>query len=94
MRNSTGLKNDIRRWLRERGDTGAKILSIAEWKRRGERYGDNAAFIMIIEESPLYATLNYGEDGWKAQKELNTICQRHGFWYEQGYYWSLAFYEI
>jgi len=94
MRSSTALKNEIRKWLEKRRDGEAKIVSIAEWKRRGEEWGSNSAFIMTIEGSPLYTLLNYGDDEWQAANELRAICQRHGFWYQHDYHWSLSFHEI
>lgn len=93
MNTQTLLKNDLKAWLKSRGDAEAKLISKAEWERRGECYGRGSKFILVIEESPLYTCLNTGEDKWQATNELTQICRKHGYWYEHCYGWALAFYD-
>ena len=46
-------------------------------------------------EGPLYYVLNGHIPGWvKLEEEFRKIFERHGMYYEQGYAWSLAAYEI
>jgi hypothetical protein len=75
-----------------RGD--AQVVSCEEWEDRGEDLGVKAHLHLIIDGSPLYAALNYGEPNWDKSEEIREVAKRHGMYFEMGYAWSLHFYDI
>lgn len=91
------LRKDLDAWLdadggRLRGD--ARIYSAEEWADRGEPYGRTSALTLTIDGSPLYMALNHGEPSWDIMEELDAIANRHGYWWELGYAWSVHFYPL
>jgi len=89
------LRDAINRWIKRKyGKDHSKWYTMKAWRERGEPYGDHAVGgVLIIEESPLYVCLNYGEDGWKADTELRTLCEKHGYYFQMLYAWALGFYK-
>jgi hypothetical protein len=63
------------------------------WKDKGEEYGLDGLAVMTF-EGAVYPLLNYGEDGWKFHTMLNERLKAKGLWFEMGYAWSLAVYEL
>lgn len=51
----------------------------------------NPDTITMIFEGPLYDALNYGNG--QVETDLNDIAAEYGLYLEQGFAWSLAFYE-
>lgn len=87
------LKKELNAWLDAnnqllRGE--ARLVNKTEW--HDERVGKGSALTLIIEGSPLYGALNYGEPSWKCESELREIAKRNGYYYEMGYSWSVHFY--
>lgn len=86
------LKADLDGFIAKWNLGATKVWTSAEWKARGEKYGDNSPFILTTEDA-LYDSLNGGCDG-DLLNELRAIAKRHGRYIEQGYSWSLGFYKV
>ena len=55
------------------------------------RYTEYAGDILTVSfEGPLYDALNYGDDNWKAEEDLNRIFRKYGLYYELGNAWNLT----
>lgn len=92
--NLARLKNAVNKFLDSKSLRGdAKLYSKKEWNDRGEPYGKEAKLTLVIDGSPMYSALNYGEDGFKIQDEFDKLVKSCGYWYEQGFAWSVHFYE-
>jgi hypothetical protein len=89
------LLQRVNEWLDQkdlRGD--AKTLTKQEWKERGEQNGNRSAGVLLIESSPLFQLLNYGEDGWKKMEEFTDFLRKLGYYYEMVFAWAVAFYPL
>jgi hypothetical protein len=97
MANLKGLTAALNEWLDKddsllRGD--ARLYTKEEWNDRGEEYGKKADLTLTIDGSPLYRALNYGEPDWSYMEALNALAKRYGYYYEQGYAWTVHFYKV
>lgn len=57
----------------------------------------NSKFLTMTFEGPLYDIINYSYPTKlcdKYIKELNNICEKYGKYWELGYSWSFALYDI
>lgn len=61
------------------------------WKARGERHATGADLIFCIGSSHMYRMVNCGESQ-DLFREFRGICEAHGYYYELGEAWYLAFY--
>lgn len=91
-KNLPGLKRDLKKFLATAYGAGTKVYTKRDWNDRGEQYGRTADLTLIIEGSPLYAALNYGEPGWEADTKLRELAAANGYYYELGHAWSVHFY--
>ena len=90
------LTNAIQKWLDadggwKRGD--ARLYSKREWSERGETVGKGSELTLVVDGSPLYGALNYGEPSWTLQTELDALASAHDCYAEMGYAWSVHFYK-
>ena len=92
-KNLAGLKRDLKKFLGTVYGAGTRVYTKKEWKEKGEQYGVTADLTLVIEGSPLYNCLNYGEPSWDASEQLRELASNNGYYYEQGYAWSVHFYE-
>ena len=55
----------------------------------------NPDILSMSFEGPLYHVLNAYVKGWtKLENQFAKLFEKHGFYYEMGYSWSLSAYEI
>ena len=94
---STKLKEDVRLWLKDNDlfyDTA--IYNAAEWKKRGERYGDGATLV-ITTEGPLHGILNhyYGtKHAYDLEEGFIQFLSKRGYWYDLGESWMILIYKL
>lgn len=87
------LQRAIEAWLKYRKLEGDHhFYSPEAWCARKEGIGECAS-LTLITEGPLYRAMN----GWTKkcnaiQEELRRLLERHGYYYDMGYRWSLHFY--
>jgi hypothetical protein len=87
------LRNALQRYF-DRLDLwhDAAWYTPSEWADRGEPFG-NGAVLSLTFEGPLYSAIN-GEYGWSIRDRIVEIARERGFWFEQGYAWSVHFYRF
>ncbi len=68
----------------------AALYSREEWWRRGEKYGNSAAFV-VTTEGPLYHAVN-GED-YVGEEKFSKMLARLGYHYELGTAWMVMVYD-
>ena len=65
------------------GGMNCKLYTMDEWVDRGERY---YGYQCSIE--------GFGGDGeWSFHNEFTEFCNKHGYYWEMGYSWTVHFYE-
>ncbi|EGT5675344.1 hypothetical protein AGJ34_20455 [Cronobacter dublinensis subsp. dublinensis] len=91
LKNLLRMKHALTEWAIKEGLLDdAQFLSQKEWHDRNEDLHDDALMVMVIDGSGLYSLLNNGCD----LTEFDDLIESFGFWYEQGYAWSVGFYPI
>ena len=85
------------------GGMNCKLYTMDEWVDRGERYGRKASGGTLVTEGAINHALNYGYqcsiegfggDGeWSFHNEFTEFCNKHGYYWEMGYSWTVHFYE-
>lgn len=89
LRNLERLKHALTEWAIKEGMFGdAHFYTQKEWNERKEEMHDDALMVMVIDGSGLHSLLNDGCD----TTEFEDLIESFGFWYEQGYRWSIGFY--
>lgn len=98
-RNARKLALAIVKLAKERNwYAGQKVFwSPKEWKEKGERYGEGAAFIVIHEggdHAPYFSMDHAYETGsYKQYEEQLKLLSEHDFWSEGIYRWSTSINE-
>jgi hypothetical protein len=91
------LKHAVQRYLKRKGLNGPDVhyYSKRAWQERGEPFGNDAPLSMTF-EGGLNHVLNYPETraAQQVRTDLEDLAHAHGFWWEQGYAWSLHFYAL
>lgn len=91
------LKNDVLLWLNDNDlfhDTA--IYTAAEWKKRGERYGDGASLV-VTTEGPLHGILNHYYDtdyAYKLEENFIDMLKKRGYWFDLGESWMILIYPM
>ena len=91
------LKSDVLAWLKSNDlfyDTA--IYTNAEWKKRRERYGNDASLV-VTTEGPLHGILNgyYDSDfAYNIQEGLADMLKDRGYWYDLGESWMILIYKL
>ncbi|ANJ99429.1 hypothetical protein [Serratia plymuthica] len=89
LKNLTRMKHAITEWaIKEGMFDDAIFLTQKEWNDRGEELHNDALMVLVIDSSGLFSLLNHGCD----TTEFEDLVESFGFWYEQGYHWSVGFY--
>jgi ubiquitin-protein ligase len=88
------VKTNVETYLRVHDlDFDARVHTQEEWRRRGEKYG-NDAVVTITTEGPLGRLLNYGD--WPGSEEEIEDWSRFivsmGLYWDLGYAWSVHLY--
>jgi len=90
------LRREIGMWLKARDlDHGVRIYTQEEWKRRGEKYGNDAVLTMTA-EGTFNHIMNYPESraDFKIINDFVALLAKLGFWSEQGYSWTWHLYPM
>ena len=85
----------IKQWLKAHNlDTDVHFYTQEEWVKWGETYGIEADFT-ITTEGAFYTLLNdpYGKSAYALINEFSLLLDGFGYWYEQGYSWSIHLYK-
>lgn len=91
------LMKDIKKFIRDLEESDGHhsdtfFCSPNVWKARGEKYGLLSDLILCIEGSVLYEILNYDEAP-VVEEKFQSMCEKHGYYFEFGSNWFLAFYR-
>ncbi|WP_447881737.1 hypothetical protein [Serratia fonticola] len=91
LKNLARMKHALTEWAIKEGILNeAVFLTQKEWNARGEKLHNDALMVLVIDGSGLFSLLN---EGWDTT-EFEDLIESFGFWYEQGYSWSMGFYSI
>ena len=89
LNNLARMKHALTEWAIKEGlFDDAIFFTQKEWNGRGEDLHNDALMVLVIDSSGLFNLLNYGCD----TTEFEDLVESFGFWYEQGYNWSVGFY--
>lgn len=90
----TTLEATLKRFDLEPGTWGDLFFLTPEaWAAKGEKYGRGSLAVMVFDGSPVYSSLNYGEDGWALQEAILKDLDAIGVYYELMYAWCFAVYD-
>lgn len=66
----------------------------AQWKRRGEKWGNDSVCTLTGEGGLFHALNSYGDPSFDAAmfELLSAIANVYGLWWEMGYHWTVHFY--
>ena len=91
LNNIERMKYALTEWaIKEGVFDDATFYTQREWKERGEDFHNDAVMVLVIDGSGLFHLLNYGCD----TTEFEDLVESFGFFYEQGYSWSVGFYPV
>ncbi|MDU2188411.1 MAG: hypothetical protein E7E45_10685 [Klebsiella pneumoniae] len=91
LNNIERMKYALTEWaIKEGVFDDATFYTQREWKERGEDFHNDAVMVLVIDGSGLFHLLNYGCD----TTEFEDLVESFGFFYEQGYSWSVGFYRL
>lgn len=88
------VAREILRWLKEKDLAyGVTLYSQDDWKKRGEKYG-NDAVLTLTAEGTFNHIMNYPESkaDFRIVDQFNELLDRLGLWGEQGYSWTWHLY--
>jgi len=88
------VKAELIEWIEKNELEVCHFYSRHEWEVvKGEDMAKGASLTINIESSPLYTMFNYGQDS-RLLEELTAILEKHGYYWELGFSWSLHFWKI
>ena len=97
LKKTAEAAQEIWKWiLANELEYDAKLYSTEEWKKKGERWGNNALFT-IVTEGPHYELVNSYMDSSSERKltsQLDKLMKKLGIYYELGFAWSMHFYSV
>ena len=88
------LQRAVAAWLEYRDLRPEKCLfhTDDEWSNgRGETMASGAKLHANIEECRLSSMTSYGWDSDELEEEFDALLEKHGYYYEIGYSWSIHF---
>jgi hypothetical protein len=90
------LRNDIEAYFEANKHLKGqlRILTAEEWAARGEDIGRNNHLTIMLDGSPMYDVVNYGEPNAQPYTDLQEIANKHGRYFELGYAWTMHAYDI
>ena len=99
LRNTNGENGMDDVWNSEddRKALNGSLYTKAEWKRRGEPYGNDATGGTLVNEGTFCQAMNTGfpRDGdFTFKNTFDAFLTGHGYWYEQGYHYTFHFYVL
>ena len=78
------------------GGMNCSLYTMEDWRQRGEPYGLQAPGGTLVTEGAINHALNYGYRGdgeWSFHNEFTEFCNKHGYYWEMGYSWTVHFYH-
>ncbi len=81
------LKDALNRWCDDHGFARFRFFTHDELIARKEDMADDADFHAVMID------VGMNSFGFEEYEDFHDLLRCHGFWYEQGYEWSLHFYD-